>query len=380
MTYHELVRPEVLTQPVYEPGKPITDVAREHALQLEAIHKLASNENPLGPSPMGLKAAHEALAEAHRYPDGGATALKQALAAHLQLDPTQLLLGNGSNELMVLLTQAFMSPADEAVLGAHAFIAFKLAVLLAGAHPVEVPMPGLKQDLAAMLRAITPKTRFVYLPNPNNPTGDFICEAEVLAFARDLPEHVILCYDEAYAEYVEAAPDLRPLIAEGRKVICLRTFSKAYGLAALRVGYAYMSAEAAELVNRLRQPFNVNSIAQAAALAALSDPSFVQRCKLANQHGLMQLQTGLEALGLQSVPSHGNFLLMEAARPAELFLQLQRRGVIVRPVGGYGLPHHVRLSVGTEAENAALLDALKSILHSEQASMLLPITKHTDGI
>lgn len=365
MKYSDLVRPCLQTQPVYEPGKPIEDVAREFGLDPEGILKLASNENPLGPSPLGKAAAIEALDEANLYPDGGAIALKAKLATLWGLKPSQFLIGNGSNELLVMLTQAFCNPGDEAVMGEQGFIAFKLAVLLAEGKAVEVAMPGLSHDLDAMLAAITPKTRFVYLANPNNPTGDSKDQQAVERFVRALPAHVIFVYDEAYAEFVEQPVDLRPLIAQGHKVICLRTFSKIYGLAALRIGYAYGDAEAIAYLERVRQPFNANAIAQAAAIAALDDTAFVNRGRAVNAAGQKQLKDGLEALGFTVTPSQANFLLIEVGSGKDVFQLLQSKGIIVRPLGGYRLPRHVRITVGTQEQNERLLGTVRELLASQ---------------
>ncbi len=364
MNFESLVRPAVLTQPTYEPGRPIEDVARDFGLDPEAIVKLASNENPLGPSPLGLAAAQAALENLHRYPDGGAGRLRGALAAHWGLEPGQFLIGNGSNEVMLLIAQALLGPGDEAVMGAHAFIAFKLAVLASGATPVEVPMPNLRHDLAAMRAAVTPRTKLLYLPNPNNPTGDLAEPAAVMELARSLPPEVVFLLDEAYAEYLDPAdlPDLRELLAEGRAVIGCRTFSKIYGLAGLRVGYAYGPPELMALIARLRMPFNVNTPAQEGAIAALLDTDFVVEVRRVNEVGMEQVTDGLTRLGIAWVPSAGNFLLIETPDPRGWFSALQRRGVITRPVGGYGLPRHLRISIGTAAENAALLAALAELV------------------
>lgn len=362
MNYCDLVRPCVLTQPVYEPGKPIEDVAREFGLDPEAILKLASNENPLGPSPLGKTAAIEALADANLYPDGGALALKAKLAEHWGLAPNQFLVGNGSNELLVMLAQAFCQPGDEAVMGEQAFIAFKLAVLLSEGKAVEVPMPDLRHDLDALLAAVTPKTRFLYLANPNNPTGDDHPQAAIEKLITALPPHVIVVYDEAYAEYLDNPVDLRPLIAAGHKIICLRTFSKIYGLSALRIGYAYGDAEAIAFLERVRQPFNANAIAQAAAIAALTDTAFVAEGRAVNNAGQTYLKAGLEALGLTVTPSRANFLLVEVEDGVEVFRLLQEVGIIVRPLKGYRLPRHVRITVGTASQNDQLLATLDRLL------------------
>jgi histidinol-phosphate aminotransferase len=360
MSFEKLVKPGVLTQPVYEPGRPIADVAREHGLDPVEVIKLASNENPVGPSPLALAAAQRALEEIHLYPDGGTIALRAKLGQRLGLDPAQIFPGNGSNEVMQLLAEAFISPGDEVVMGRHAFIVFKFVTLFNGGRPVEVDMPGFAHDLDAMLAAITPRTKIVYLPTPNNPTGPANPAADVLAFARALPEHVILCLDEAYADFLPTAevPDVRPLLAQGRKIIACRTFSKIYGLAGLRVGYGYGPRVLMDLLNRARQPFNVNSVAQAAALAALDDTQHLARTLAINNAGLRQLAAGFTALGLAHVPSAGNFIMVRVGDGGRIFREMQAQGVIVRPLAGYGLPEHVRVTVGTSAQNARCLEAL----------------------
>ncbi len=370
MDYRSLVRPSVLTQPVYEPGKPIEYVAREYGLDPRKILKLASNENPLGPSPKGLEAARRALEESHLYPDGGCVALREKLAERLGLSAGQFVVGNGSNDVMVLLAQAFVGPGDEVVFGSQAFIVYKLATLLFGGTPVEVPMPGLKHDLAAMAAAVTGKTRLVFLPSPNNPTGTVNSQEEIYELVRALPPHVIFCFDEAYAEYVENPPDLRPLIEEGYKVFCTRTFSKIYGLAGFRLGYGYGPPELCALLNQIRQPFNVNAIGQKAALAALDDESFVKESRRVNRDGLRQLEAGLAALGVETVPSAGNFILVGIGDSQRLFQLLQASGIIVRPLHGYGLPGFVRVSVGTESQNHRFLQVMEALLSGEEGESL----------
>lgn len=354
----ELVQKPVLTQPVYEPGKPIEEVARELGLDFREIIKLASNENAFGPSPKAVEAASAALGQVHLYPDGGAFLLRRKLAEKLALSPGQIVVGNGSNEVLELLGHVFLGPGDEAVMGTPAFIVYKLVALLFGAKAVEVPLRNHRHHLGELREAVGPRTKIVFLPSPNNPTGTANSSEEILEFARSLPEHVIFAFDEAYAEYLENPPDLRPLIARGRKIICLRTFSKIYGLAGMRVGYGYTTPEIAGLLNRVREPFNVNAIGQAAAAAALDDREFVERCRRANRRGLRQLHEGLERLGLDFVPSEANFLLVQVGDGQRAFRELQRLGVIVRPVAPYGLPEHVRVTVGTEAENRRLLEAM----------------------
>lgn len=364
MTFAELANPGILTQPVYEPGKPIETVARELGLDPAGIIKLASNENPHGPSPKALAAAQRALQEAHLYPDSGYYALREKLARKLGLGMDQFIIGDGSNEIIELLGHAFLAPGREAVMHASAFVVYKLVTLMFGATPVEVPLgPGLRQDTPALLAAITPRTRLVFLASPANPTGVASTAEEISALVRALPPHVILVMDEAYAEFLDNPPDLRPLITEGRKVICLRTFSKIYGLASLRVGYGYAAPELIAIVQRARQPFNVNALAAAAAVAALDDEEFVMRCRRENFTGLAQLAAGFLALGLEFVPGHGNFQLVKVGDGLAVFDALQRRGVITRPVKGYGLPEWLRVTVGTQAQNERLLAELKNVLN-----------------
>ena len=360
MTINDLAQRHVMSQPVYEPGKPIEYVARELGLDPATILKLASNENPIGSSPKGLKAMRAALKDSQLYPDGGCVRLRDKISAKLGMKPEQIAVGNGSNELLELLGHAFLGAGDEVVMGKPAFIVYKLVALLFGAKPVEVPMVNHTHDLKAMAAAITPRTKMVYFACPNNPTGTVNSEEEILEFVRSLPKHVVFVLDEAYAEYVVNPPDLRPLIAEGRKVICLRTFSKIYGLAGIRVGYGYASAEFVALLNRVRQPFNVNSLAQEAAIAALDDEAFVLRARRVNNAGLKQLTKGFQKLGLEVVPSAANFMLVKVGDGAAVFQKLQKVGVIVRPVAGYGLPEWVRVTVGTKAQNERLLAAMAS--------------------
>ncbi|MEO6245386.1 MAG: histidinol-phosphate transaminase [Opitutaceae bacterium] len=360
MNFESLAKSSVRTQPVYEPGKPIEYVARELGLDPAGIIKLASNENPFGPSPLALAAAKRALEHGELYPDGGCFELRQKLAARHGLGAEQFVVGNGSNEIIELLGHVFVGAGDEVVMGAPAFVVYKLVTLLFGAKAVEVPLREWRHDLAAIAAAITPRTKLVYVCSPNNPTGTANTEAELMAFVRALPDHVIAVLDEAYAEYVENPPDLRPLIAEGRKVVCLRTFSKIYGLASLRVGYGYGSGELCALLNRVRQPFNVNAIAQAAAVAALDDAAFAERCARENRAGLRQLEEGCRMLGLEFVPSVANFMLIRVGDGLRVFDALQRRGLIVRPVKSYGLPEWVRVTVGSRPQNERFLRELRS--------------------
>jgi len=354
----DLAKPFVLTYPAYVPGRPIEDVARDMGLDPNGIIKMASNENPFGPSPLAVLAAKRAIDQGQLYPDGGCHALRSKLAAFHGLSPEQFVIGNGSNEVIEFLGHVFLNPGDEVVMGLPEFVVYRLVAILFGATPVEVPLVRFRNDLAALARAVTPRTRLVIVATPNNPTGTANAESELLDFVRALPDSVICVIDEAYSDFAERAPDIRPLIREGRNVIGLRTFSKVYGLAALRVGYGYASAELATLLDRVRQPFNVNAVAQAAAVAALDDRKFAAHCVRETRKGLRQLEAGFAGLGLEFVPSEANFVLVRVGDGARVFEALQRRGVIVRPVANYGLPEYVRVTAGTEAQNERLLREL----------------------
>lgn len=364
MTFAELANQGILTQPVYEAGKPIDQVARELGLDPAGIIKLASNENPFGPSPKAVAAGERALREAHLYPDGGYYALRQKLAQKWSLGMDQFIIGDGSNEILELMGHAFLSPGAECVMHQSSFIVYKLVTLMFGAKPVEVPLVNMRQDLPTLAAAVTPRTRLIFLGSPSNPVGASNTAAEVEALVRALPPHAILVFDEAYAEYAEHAPDLRPLIAAGHKVICLRTFSKIYGLASLRVGYGYAAPELIAIVQRARQPFNVNGVAVAAAMAALDDHEFVATCIAENRAGMLQLETALKKFGVEFVPGAGNFLLAKVGDGMWVFNELQQRGIITRPVKPYGLPEWLRITVGTRAQNERLIGALAEVLKS----------------
>jgi histidinol-phosphate aminotransferase len=360
-TFADLARPFVLSQPVYEPGKPIEDVARELGLDVDSIIKLASNENPLGSSPAALEAAMIALKRLELYPDGGAVRLRARLGRHLGLPSEQVVVGNGSNEILELLGHVFLGPGDETVMGDPAFAVYKLVTLLFGAQPLEVPLVEHRHDLNAMLAAITDRTKLVFLPSPNNPTGTANSEDEIKSFIEALPPHVVFVYDEAYAEYLANPTDLRPFIAAGRKIICLRTFSKIYGLAGLRLGYGYAHADLIALMNRVRQPFNINAVALAAGLAALEDDAWVRKSRQTNSAGLAQLIGGFDSLGLEHIPSVANFVAVRVGNGAGVFAELQKLGVIVRPLASYGMKEWVRVSVGTLDQNDRVLRELGNL-------------------
>jgi histidinol-phosphate aminotransferase len=359
MNLSDVVNPNILSQPVYEPGRPIEDVAREMGLDPTGIIKLASNENPLGPSPRALAAMTQALQDAHLYPDGGCIKLRERLARQQGVEPDRIVVGNGSNELIELLGHLFLSPGDEVVMGTPAFIVYKLVTLLFGGRAIEVPLKDHVHDLDAMAAAVTDRTKIVFLPCPNNPTGTLNDGAAVKAWIGSLPRRVVIVIDEAYAEYLETQTDWTDVFTAERRLVILRTFSKIYGLAALRLGYATTTREIAELMQRARQPFNVNSIAQAGALAALDDNAWVNACRKSNAAGLSVLEAGFTQIGLPWVASRGNFILTRVGDGARISSLLQRQGVIVRPVGGYGLPEWIRVSVGTEEQNERALLALR---------------------
>ncbi len=349
----------------YEPGKPLEELAREYGFEsLDDIIKLASNENSLGPAPRAIRAMQKMAAQMHRYPDGGAHALRQALAAKLNISPEQILPANGSNEIIELIGHIFLGPGLEMIMADRAFAIFHLAAALCQAKPVLVPMHNFIHDLDAMAAAITPRTRVVFIANPNNPTGTMVDGPALDRFIRSVPEHLVVCLDEAYIELLppQLQPDTLSYVREGRKVIILRTFSKTYGLAGLRIGYAVAPAEGIALFNRVRQPFNVNAMALAAAQAALQDEAFVRRTRKMIQEGLAFFEKHLRQLGLAYVPSVVNFMLVEVGDGRAIFQAMQKEKIIVRPMDGYGLPHHVRITIGTRVENERCLRALAKVL------------------
>ena len=348
----------------YQPGKPIAELAREFGLEEGGIIKLASNENPLGVSPRARQAVTAAIPELARYPDGGGFALKAALSARLGVAAAQIVLGNGSNDVLEMAARAFLAPATSAVYAEHAFAVYPIATQAAGAAGVRVPARAYGHDLGAMRAAVRDDTRVVFLANPNNPTGTWLAPDAVEAFLEDLPGRVVVVLDEAYNEYLpedRRAPSVAWL-ARFPNLIVTRTFSKAYGLAGLRVGYALAAAPLADLLNRVRQPFNVNSLALTAAAAALDDEAFLREGAALNVAGMAQLEAGFRTLGLEFIPSHGNFVCVRVGPAHAVYQQLLRAGVIVRPVGNYGLPEFLRVSVGLPAENARFLTALKGAL------------------
>lgn len=351
--------PQLRDLVVYEPGKPIDEVARELGLDPEDIVKLASNENPLGPSPRALEAMREALEQAQLYPDGGAWRLRHTIAERLGVSPASIIPGNGSNEIIELLGHAFLKPDDEVVTAAHAFVVYRLMATLFGAKTIEVPDPGFRHDLDAMAAAITPRTRQVFVANPNNPTGTMCGQDEIDRFMAAVPDHVIVVFDEAYIEFPDNPPDTIRYVREGRNVVVMRTFSKIQGLAGLRIGYGIAPEPLAEILQKTRQPFNANAIAQAGAIAGFLDTEHQERTRRLTAEGRAFLQATFAELGLEFVPSHANFVLVRVGDGDALFRYCLERGVIVRAMRAYGLPDWVRVSVGTPEQNRRFTDLLR---------------------
>lgn len=363
--YLDLAAPGICDLAPYEPGKPVEDLERE--LGISGALKLASNENPLGASPAAQAAATASLEGLAIYPDGNGFALKQALARHHGLSPAHFTLGNGSNDVLDLVARTFLTPAHAAVYAEHAFAVYALATRSVGATGREVAAKDYGHDLEAMLAAVNARTRVVYIANPNNPTGTWVDADPLRAFLAALPDTVIAVVDEAYFEYVAEPgyPDATRWLDEFPNLLVTRTFSKVHGLAALRVGYGVSNPDIAELLNRARQPFNVNAVGLAAARAALEDREFVARSVRVNREGLGFLQAALDERGIGYIPSVGNFLAVDVGRPAgPVYEALLRQGVIVRPIAGYGLPRHLRITVGLPEQNRRVVAALDAALEA----------------
>lgn len=356
--------PVLATLPVYQPGRPIEEVARELGLPAEEIIKLASNENPLGPSRLAVAAMRKALAQVNLYPDGSAFYLKQKLAAKLEVTPGNLILGNGSNEVIEMLGHALLAAGTEVVVSQYCFAVYPIVTALFGARLAVVPAKAYGHDLDAMLAAITPDTRLVFVANPNNPTGTAVAGEDLARFVKAVPETVVLALDEAYIEFLDRPLDLVGEIRGGtrRNLILMRTFSKIYGLAGVRVGYGIGHPELIAELEKVRQPFNLNAVAQAGALAALDDTAHAERTRRNNSRGLRFFARAFRKLGLEFVPSFANFVLVRVGEGERVFTELQKLGVIVRPMGGYQLGEWVRISVGTPKENARCLEGLKKVL------------------
>jgi histidinol-phosphate aminotransferase len=356
--------PFLKSLPVYQPGRPIEEVARELGLPAGSIIKVASNENPFGPSPLAVAAMQTALAGVNLYPDGNAFYLKQKLAAKLGVEPANLVLGNGSNEILEFVAHALLAPEANAVVSQFCFAVYPIVTKLFGANLITVPAKNYGHDLPAMLRAITPQTRIVFVANPNNPTGTLAPREDLIKFVNAVPDDVLLVMDEAYIEFLDDPLDLVSLIRLGarKNLILMRTFSKIYGLAGLRIGYGIGNPEFIAALEKIRQPFNINLLAQTAALAALDDKEHVRKTRVNNFAGLDFFERAFRDLKLEFVPSHANFILARVDEGQRVFEAMQKQGVIVRPMGGYQLPEWIRISIGTPKENERCLGALKSAL------------------
>jgi histidinol-phosphate aminotransferase len=361
----DLATPGVRKITPYQPGRPAEDVAAEFAIARPI--KLASNENPLGSSPKALQAM-QAVHDLARYPDGNGTALKAKIAARHDQDAACITLGNGSNDILEFVCRAFVSSGDEVIFSRHAFAVYPLATLAVGGKPVETPALNWGNDLQAMLQAVTDRSRVIFIANPNNPTGTWLTAAELKPFLAEVPDHVIVVIDEAYAEYVTDNeypdyPDCTQWMDDFPNLLVTRTFSKIFGLAGLRVGYGVSSPELADFLNRVRQPFNVNTLAQVAAAAALDDDAHIRQSREVNQAGLSYLIDACKSRALSYIPSAGNFLAIDFSRPAQILYEaMMQQGVIVRPIANYGMPNFLRVTVGTEDENRRFIEVMDKVL------------------
>lgn len=353
----------------YEPGKPIKELQREYGIR--DVIKLASNENPLGPSGKAIRAMRRAIRDVHLYPEASCFYLSNRLAQELEIDPGHILFGNGSNEIIELIARGFLSEGDEVLSSEATFLVYPILSQVCGATFRAVPMKDFRYDLQAMAKAITSKTKVIFIANPNNPTGTYVTAAEVEDFLSKVPENVVVCFDEAYVDFVDANdfPKTPAFVKSGRKnVVVLRTFSKAYGLAGLRIGYGLASKEMIAYLHKVRQPFNVNSVAQAAATAALDDTFFRWRTKWLVVRGRKFFYRKLDKLGLECLPSQANFILVNTKTDGqELYNYLLRRGMIVRPMAAYQLPEWIRITIGRRSQNVQLVRLLKAYFSKKAA-------------
>ena len=346
---------------VYQPGKPIEETARELGCEPSEIIKLASNENPFGPSPKAIAAMREAIEKAHLYPDGGAFYLRDAIARKLNIPPDHIILGNGSNEIIELLAHAFVERGDAVVTSEHAFVAYKIIARVFGAETIEAPSRDYGHDLDAILDAVTDRTEIIFIVNPNNPTGTFLPADTVERFMARVPPHLIVVFDEAYYEFVDRMPDTLRYIHEGRSVVVLRTFSKIHGLASVRVGYGIARPELIEVLQKAREPFNVNGIGQIGALAALADEEHQRKTKELTDEGRAYFEKEFTAMRLPFLPSAANFVLVNVGDGLSVFRALLQRKVIVRAMKGYNLPEWIRITVGTMEQNRKCIAALREV-------------------
>lgn len=358
----DIANPHLRNLAVYQPGKPIEETARELGADPGEITKLASNENPLGPSPKAIAAMHEAIDSSHLYPDGGCFYLCAALAQKHKIGTDNIILGNGSNEIIELLGHAFLKPGDAILTSEHAFVAYKIVARIFGAETIEAPSCNYGHDPDALLDAITDRTELIFIANPNNPTGTLLSGDAVERFMQRVPPHLIVIFDEAYYDFVDHPPDTIRYIREGKNVVALRTFSKIHGLAGLRVGYGMARPELIQVLQKTRQPFNVNGIAQAGSLASLGDDEHQRETKRVVDEGRAFLESEFTAMKLQFIPSTANFILVNVGDGAAIFRAMLREKVIVRAMSGYSLPQWVRISIGTREQNRKCVDALRRVL------------------
>ena len=364
MSLSDKLNPSLRNLPVYQPGRPIEEVSRELGLERDEVIKVASNENPLGPSPLAVEAMKTAVTQSHLYPDGNAFYLKNKLAAKLGVEPANLIFGNGSNEIIEFVSHALLGPGDEIVVSQYCFAIYPLVAMIMGAKVNAVPAVEHGHDLPAMLEAITPATRIVWVANPNNPTGTLAKPTDVRTLVEQVPDDVLLVMDEAYYEFLEEPVDLLPLVRSKEKpnLLLMRTFSKIYGLAGLRIGYGIGHPDFVSALEKVRQPFNTNSVAQAGAIAALDDDAHLVSTRSTNAEGLNFFEAVCVEQGIEFVPSYANFVMVRVGDGQAVFESLQRQGVITRPMVGYGLPDWIRLSIGTEKENERAAECLKAVL------------------
>ena len=355
------LNPQLANLPVYQPGRPLEEVARELGLPLGGLIKLASNENPLGPSPKAVEAMQQTASQIHLYPDGNAFYLRNAMAERLGVDANQLIFGNGSNEIIEFVAHALLGPGTNIVVSQYCFAIYPIVAHLTGADCIAVPAKDYGHNLPAMREAITPDTRIVFVANPNNPTGTLASHEDVLALVDAVPEHTLLVMDEAYFEFIESPLDLVPRLQEKPNLLLMRTFSKIYGLAGLRIGYGIGHPEFIAALEKVRQPFNLNAMAQAAALAAIDDTDHLEATRSNNAVGLEFFEQTLSELNIETVASHANFILANVGDGASTFQKLQERGVITRPMAGYQLPEWIRISIGTPTENKHCLSVLREL-------------------
>jgi histidinol-phosphate aminotransferase len=362
MSIWNYANPQLKDLVAYEPGKPIEDVARELGLKPEDVIKMASNENPLGPSPKAITAMQEAVKEVHVYPDGASYRLREALAKRFDLQMENIIVGSGSNEIIEFIGHAFLKPGDNIITAKHAFLVYKLMAKVFGAETIEVDDPGYVHDLEAMAAAVTPETKEIFIANPNNPTGTLVTQEAIDRFMDQVPPHVVVVFDEAYYEFLDNPPDTLKYVRGGRNVLVLRTFSKIQGLAGTRVGYGIGTPELINVLQRTRQPFNINSIAQAGALAGLLDQEHQDRTKAITDEGRNYLQAQFTAMGLEYVPSYANFVLVKVGDGNAVFKAMMAKGIILRAMASYKLPEWVRISIGTMPQNERCITELKAVL------------------